>query len=207
MFKKTSSKITSLIMALCLCLSMSAAVFAADVEQNGGSGSTPVNLSSTTDGSIGGTPAGTAMSVTVPTAFPMAMAQNGNVTTATDCKIINNSFGAVRVASVSISAANGWKLTSFGDKSILANEKVDSNKFGFALTIGSGRQVTTDTSNATTQRLISAPTTGCYLSGVGNPSGNTAAIQYGAIVTPLSAAVTNATIANVVFVIEWDTAA
>ncbi len=57
------------------------------------------------------------------------------------------------------------------------------------------------------QKLISAPTTGCYLSGVGNSSGNTAAVQYGAIVTPLSAAVTNATIANVVFVIEWDTAA
>ncbi len=99
MFKKTSSKITTIIMALCLCLSMSATIFAADVEQNGGSGSTPVNLSSTTDGSIGGTPAETAMSVTVPTVFPMAMAQNGNVTTATDCKIINNSFGAVPVGS------------------------------------------------------------------------------------------------------------
>ncbi len=207
MFRKTSNKIAALLMALCTCFVMSAATFAAEIDQNGGTGSTPVNLSSTTDGSIGGTPAGTAMSVTVPTAFPMAMAQNGNVTTATDCKIINNSFGAVRVASVSISAANGWKLTTFGDKSILANEKVDSNKFGFALTIGGGKQVTTDASNASTQKLISAPTTGCYLSGVGNPSGNTAAVQYDAIVTPLSAAVTNATIANVVFVIEWDTAA
>ncbi len=111
MFRKTSNKIAALLMALCTCFVMSAATFAAEIDQNGGTGSTPVNLSSTTDGSIGGTPAGTAMSVTVPTAFPMAMAQNGNVTTATDCctceacTIINNSFGAVRVASVSISAA------------------------------------------------------------------------------------------------------
>ena len=65
----------------------------------------------------------------------------------------------------------------------------------------------TDASNASSQKLISAPITGCYLSGVGNASGNSVSVQYNAIVTPLSAPVTNANIANVVFVIEWDTAA
>ena len=56
------------------------------------------------------------MSVTVPTALPMAMSDDGTVVTATDCKITNNSYGAVRVRSVSISAAEGWNLTAFGDK-------------------------------------------------------------------------------------------
>ena len=84
---------------------------------------------------------------------------------------------------------------------------MDSNKLGFALSIGSGKQVVTDNSNASTQALISAPAAGCYMSGVGNASGNTVAVDYDAIVTPLSNAVTNANIANVVFVIEWDTAA
>ena len=35
--------------------------------------------------------------------------------------------------------------------------------------------------------------------------GNAVDVAYAAIVTPLSQAVTNATVANVVFVVEWDT--
>ena len=200
-------KFIALALALCMTSAMSLASFAAEVNTDGGSGSTPVYLSSTEDGTLDGDPSATAMSVTVPTALPMAMSQTGDVTTADNCKIINNSYGAVRVKSVNITAENGWRLTAFGDKSTLASEKVDSNKLGFALSIGGGAQVMTDTSNESTQMLISAPISGCYMSGVGNPSSNTVAVEYDAIVTPLSNAVTNANIANVVFVIEWDTAA
>lgn len=200
-------KFMSLALALCMVCAMSVSAFAAEVDTDGGSGSTPVYLSSTEDGSIDGTPAATAMSVTVPTALPMAMSQAGDVTTADNCKIVNNSYGAVRVKSVTITAANGWQLTAFGDKATLASEKVDSNKLGFAISIGGGNQVATDTSDASAQLLISAPINGCYMSGIGNPSGNTVAVEYAAIVTPLSTPVTNANIANVVFVIEWDTAA
>ena len=121
------------------------------------------------------------------------------------CKIINNSYGAVRVRSAVISAASGWHLTKFGDKSILAGEKVDSKKLGFAMKIGGGTQVKT-TSNNDTQTLISSPIAGCYMTGVGDPNGSTAKIDYAAIVTPLSNAISNATVATVVFVIEWDTA-
>ena len=107
------------------------------------------------------------MSVTVPTALPMAMSDDGTVVTASDCKITNNSYGAVRVRSVSISAAEGWNLTAFGDKSSLAGEKVDSNKLGFAMSIGGGAQVAT-ASNEATQSLITAPIDGCYMTGVGD---------------------------------------
>mgnify|MGYP000889083813 FL=1 len=107
--KKHTSKFLALALALCLCFCMSVTALAADVSTPGGSGSTPVNLSSTDDGTIGGDPSATAMSVTVPTALPMAMSQTGDVTTATDCRIINNSYGAVRVKSVTISTANGWR--------------------------------------------------------------------------------------------------
>ena len=200
-------KIISIVLALSVLFAMSVSASAAEVESNGGSGSTPVYLSSTEDGSIDGTPSATAMSVTVPTALPMAMSQSGDVTTADNCQIVNYSYGAVRVKSVTISTANGWRLTAFGDKSTLASEKVDSNKLGFAMSIGGGSQVATDASDASTQMLISAPIAGCYMSGVGNTSGNAVDVEYAAIVTPLSTAVTNANIANVVFVIEWDTAA
>ena len=71
------------------------------------------------------------MSVTVPTVLPIDVGTDGTVSTATDAKIVNNSFGAVKVNSVIIEAAQNWQLTAFGDKATLAREKVDSNKFGF----------------------------------------------------------------------------
>lgn len=205
--KKNMNKIVSLVLALSLCMCMGVTAFAAEIDTSGGAGSTPVSLSSTDDGTLGGDPSATALRVTVPTALPMAMNQDGDVTTATDCKIVNNSFGAVRVASVTITAADDWSLTAFGDKSILAGEKVDSNQIGFAISIGGGDMMATDNSNEDTQALISAPIAGCFMTGVGNQNGNSVTVNYDAIVTPLSNAVTNATVANVVFIVEWDTAA
>ena len=145
----------------------------------------------------------TKLSVTVPTALPMAMSDDGSVVTATGCKIINNSYGPVRVKNVTISAANGWHLTAYGDKASLAWEKVDSHKLGFAIRVGGSTWGVT-TNDDDTQLLIDGPIVGCYMSGVGNPNGNYANIDYAAIVTPLSSAVTSATVATVVFVVEWD---
>ena len=212
-----STRILSLVLALAMCFAVGMSTFAAEVNTSGGSGSTPVNLTTTNDGlgtdtdgdGIPDTPGAvtpTKMSVTVPTTLPMAMSEDGVVVTADNCKIVNNSYGAVRVKNVTITAGKSWNLTAFGDKSTLAGEKVDSNKLGFAMTIGSGDQVMT-TNNDSSQVLISAPVNGCYMTGIGNTAGNTAAIEYAAIVTPLSTAVQNATVASVVFVIEWDTVA
>ena len=200
------TKLISLALAACMLCAAAISVSAAEISQSGGSGSTPVNLT-TTNGGLGGEDDGqvtpTKLNVTVPTALPLAMSDDGTVVTATDCKIVNHSYGAVRVKTVTISAASDWNLTSFGDKDSLAGEKVDSNKLGFSLSIGNGKEVMTK-GNAATQRLIAAPMDGCYMTGVGDPSGNTAAIEYAAIVTPMSGAVNNTTIANVIFVIEWD---
>ena len=149
-------KYKSIVLVLRMIFATSVPTFATDVDTEGGTGETPVYLSSTEDGSIDGTPAATAMSVTVPTALPMAMKQAGDTTTADNCKIVNNSYSAVRVKFVTITTANCWTLTAFGDKSTLASKKIDSNKLGFAIAIGGGNQVATDTSNASTQMLISA---------------------------------------------------
>ena len=200
------TKLISLALAACMLCAAAISVSAAEISQSGGSGSTPVNLT-TTNGGLGGEDDGqvtpTKLNVTVPTALPLAMSDDGTVVTATDCKIVNHSYGAVRVKTVTISAASDWNLTSFGDKDSLAGEKVDSNKLGFALSIGNGKEVMT-TGNASTQRLIAAPMDGCYMTGVGNPNSNSVSIEYAAIVTPMSGAVNNTTIANVIFVIEWD---
>ena len=139
MKNKNLKRFLSLAMALCLSLAMMNVAFASNVaDASGGSATSSVTLSSTEDGSLGGDPAATAMSVTVPTVLPIAVGTDGTVTIATDAKITNNSYGAVKVSGVSIQAAQGWHLTDF--ETNMANEKVDSNQVGFALTIGGGEQ-------------------------------------------------------------------
>ena len=200
-FKKT----ISLILAVCMIASLAISASAANtVDASGGTGTSSVTLSSTADGSLGGDPAATKMSVTVPTVLPIAVVVDGTVSTATDAKIVNNSFGAVKVANVSIEAAQGWNLTAFGDKATLAKEKVDSNKFGFQIALGNGEKKLTDNKNASKQTLLDAAVEGCFMSGVGDTSANTVAITYDAIVTPVSEAVTNTAIASILFIIAWD---
>ena len=208
---KNFKKIISLVLAICMLASLAISASAMElpsgntVGESGGTGTSSVTLSSTADGSIGGDPAATKMSVTVPTVLPIAVGTDGTVSTATDAKIVNNSFGAVKVANVSIEAAQGWNLTAFGDKATLAKEKVDSNKFGFQIALGNGEKKLTDNKNASKQTLLDAAVEGCFMSGVGDTSANTVAITYDAIVTPVSEAVTNTAIASILFIIAWDT--
>ena len=202
MKNKNLKRFLSLAMALCLSLAMMNVAFASNVaDASGGSATSSVTLSSTEDGSLGGDPAATAMSVTVPTVLPIAVGTDGTVTIATDAKITNNSYGAVKVSGVSIQAAQGWHLTDF--ETNMANEKVDSNQVGFALTIGGGEQLATDSTEAS-QALLAEAIEGCYMTGVGNTAGNSVAIAYDAVVSPVSNAVTNTGVASVIFTVEWD---
>ena len=202
---KNTKKIISLVLAICMLASLAISASAANtVDASGGTGTSSVTLSSTADGSIGGDPAATKMSVTVPTVLPIAVGIDGTVSTATDAKIVNNSFGAVKVNSVSIEAAQGWSLAAFGDKSTLAHEKVNSNKFGFQISLGNGEKKLTDSKNASKQTLLDSAVEGCFMSGVGDTSANSIGISYDAIVTPVSETVTNTAIASVLFIIAWD---
>lgn len=200
---KNLKRFTALSMALCLSLSlMTAASASNEATSSGGTASSDVTLSSTEDGSLEGNPAATAMSVTVPTVLPIAVGTDGSVATASDAKITNNSYGAVKVSAVSIQAAERWHLADF--QTNMADEKVDSNLIGFALTIGGGAQLATDESSTETQTLLDAAAEGCYMTGAGNTSGNSVAIAYDAVVSPVSSAVTNTGVASVVFTVEWD---
>ena len=202
---KNTKKIISLVLAICMLASLAISASAANtVDASGGTGTSSVTLSSTADGSLDGDPSATKMSVVVPTVLPIAVGTDGSVATASDAKIINNSYGAVKVNSVSIEAAQGWSLAAFGSKDTLAHEKVNSNKFGFSISLGKGAAQVTDNKNASKQTLLDAAVEGCFMSGVGDTSANSIGIAYDAIVTPVSEAVTNAAIASVLFIIAWD---
>ena len=204
---KNMKKLVSLLLAVCLMASLAIGASAAEpttVDVSGGTGTSSVSLSSTSDGTLDGDPAATKMNVVIPTILPIAVGTDGTVTTATDIRITNNSFGAVKVDNVKVEAGTGWKLTAFGSKDTLAHEKVNSNKFGFQLAIGGGAAAATDNKNASKQTLLTDAIEGCYMSGAGDTSANTVAISYDAIVTPVSEAVTNTAIASVLFIIAWD---
>ena len=101
---KNTKKIVSLVLAICmlasLAISASARTTPLDAIRRHWHIQSVTLSSSTADGSIGGDPAATKMSVTVPTVLPIAVGTDGTVSTATDAKIINNSYGAVKVANV-----------------------------------------------------------------------------------------------------------
>ena len=203
---KNMKKLVSLLLAVCLMASLAIGASAAEpttVDVSGGTGTSNVSLSSTSDGTLDGDPAATKMNVVIPTILPIAVGVDGTVTTATDIRITNNSYGAVKVDNVKVEAGTGWKLTAFGSKDTLAHEKVNSNKFGFQLAIG-GAAAATDNKNASKQTLLDTAIEGCYMSGVGDTSANSIGITYDAIVSPVSEAVVNASVASVLFVICWD---
>lgn len=201
---KSIKKFVAILSAVAVICCAAIPAFATDITTDGGNGTTPVNLSSTVDGTLDGDPAATALSVTIPTSLPLAMSVDGDIATADNAKITNNSFGAVRVKTATISGANGWTLVAFGNKNTLAAEKVDSNKLGFSMSIGNGDWKNTNASG-NTQTFISAPVEGCYMTGVGDTANNFATVDYDAIATAVSEVVTAQTVANVVFVVEFDT--
>ena len=202
---KNTKKIISLVLAICMLASLAISASAANtVDASGGTGTSSVSLSSTSDGTLDGDPAATKMNVAIPTILPIAVGTDGTVTTATDIRITNNSFGAVKVDNVKVEAGTGWKLTAFGSKDSLAKVKVDSNMIGFKLALGGGTEQLTNAENAASQTLIDGAIEGCYMSGNGDQTANSIAISYDAIVSPVSEAVVNASVASVLFVICWD---
>ena len=102
---KNMKKLVSLLLAVCLMASLAIGASAAEpttVDVSGGTGTSSVSLSSTSDGTLDGDPAATKMNVVIPTILPIAVGSDGSVTTATDIRITNNSFGAVKVDNVKV---------------------------------------------------------------------------------------------------------
>lgn len=57
---------------------------------------------------------GTTFSVTLPASLPVAVDSKGEVTTASNLRIINNSFGPVKVESAQIKPVDGWVISPWG---------------------------------------------------------------------------------------------
>lgn len=192
MKNKALRKIATAVMAAVMVMGMGVTAFA-DITSSGGSGTAVMEISSV--------PA--AFSVTVPTTLPVEMDAQGETTVADNVYIVNNSYGPVRVKSCTVTPGPGWSLVTFGDKSTIAGEKVNSCKAGIQIKLGEGTAHGTSGTEST-QALFSAPENGCYMSGCENAETAKTHVGYDAIISASIRPNENITIANVVFVVEWD---
>ena len=131
-------------------------------------------------------------SVTVPTTLPISVDANGNVTTATDAAINNNSGAPVAVTKVELASLSDWTLAAYS-RDIL-NLPVDTRQFGLQMNIG-GKTVAT--SNSGTSDILSDSLNAQIA------KGQKCAATYNALFPAQTAAVSGTRIANVVFTVAW----
>lgn len=131
-------------------------------------------------------------SVTVPSALPIAVDANGNVTTATDATIINNSGAPVAVTKVELASLSDWTLAAYS-RDIL-NLPVDAKQFGLQMNIG---DKTVATSNSGASDVLSDSLNARIV------KGQNCAVTYNALFPAQTAAISNTQIANVVFTVGW----
>ena len=126
-------------------------------------------------------------SVTVPVTLPLIVDENGEVHTGS-AEIINASTGAVVVSSVSLFAKNGWQLVPYTTD--MAHEQVDAKLLGFRL-----NDIQTTKTGSTETLTLSTPWQ--------IPESGGLPIDYDAVVSAVSKAVTEQEVLSVVFVLEW----
>lgn len=152
------------------------------VDPTTGSASVPVNV----------TREAATFSVVVPTTLPISVDADGNVTTATDATIINNSSAPVAVTKVELASLSDWTLAAYS-RDIL-NLPVDAKQFGLQMNIG---DKTVATSNSGTSDVLSDSLNARIV------KGQNCAVTYNALFPAQTAAVSDTQIANVVFTVGW----
>lgn len=152
------------------------------VDPTTGSASVPVNV----------TREAATFSVVVPTTLPISVDADGNVTTATDTAIINNSGATVAVTKVELNSQSNWTLAAY-NRDILSLP-VDAKQFGLQMNIG---DKTVATSNSGTSDILSDSLNAQIA------KGQNCAVTYNALFPARTAAVSDTQIANVVFTVGW----
>ena len=152
------------------------------VDPTTGSASVPVNV----------TREAATFSVVVPTTLPISVDADGNVTTATDAAINNNSGAPVAVTKVELTSQSNWTLAAYS-RDIL-NLPVDTRQFGLQMNIG---DKTVATSNSGTSDILSDSLNAQIT------KGQNCAVNYNALFPAQTTAVSDTQIANVVFTVGW----
>lgn len=117
---KKANLFISMILSLCLCLS-SVSVYAADITTSNSLGSSPVEL----------TMESSSFSVSLPLGLLVEVTRDGEIYTATECSIINNSRSPIVVDDVLVQTDSPWVLEEFD--AAYYSMPVNTSKLGFQL--------------------------------------------------------------------------
>lgn len=183
---KSTKKVLSLVLALCMVFALSVSAFAADNETttSGGTATSNVQL----------TAAAANFKVTVPTAFVFSVAADGTVTTATSAAIANESNGQVKVTAVK-AVGNEWAIVGNGTDFTA----VPVNTKQFTMTLNG------DNFPAAAAGADSALSLGSAWTVI--DGGDSLALPYAGDFAEQATALSGANIASVMFTVDWNTAA
>lgn len=201
--KKIASAAMSAFMAMAMTATSFAAGNAADLSGGKSENTIPVNISADA----------TVFDVTVPTAFPVTMDPSTGVVTPADNTIItNNSYGSIKVSNIKVNKAGDWKLAAFDTD--MSKEEVDANKIGVQITPkggakgGNGTPLATNETDADTQTLLTdaADTADEWIINGKDAAdqSNKLTVLYNANASAVSQTITNATVANIVVTVSWN---
>lgn len=128
----------------------------------------------------------TLIDVVVPLSIPIDVDASGNVTTANNFDIDNNSFGPIEIVDISVTPKNSWTLEDF--EKDYTDSKVGLKEFGFNI---DGKNV---------------PKNGVLPIGIGEyfiPANYSKNLSYDANIAPQKDVITDTTICDIVMVIDW----
>jgi hypothetical protein len=130
-------------------------------------------------------------SVTVPTSLPITLTSTGEVQTASNAMVTNNSAGPVKITAITTNAINGWATEDY-DAFAPKSAKINSKNFGLSLTLG---QTDVHTKGANSNDFTGS---------IGLAKGQSLALTYDAKLPAQKEANSNAQIAEVIFTVGWD---
>ena len=182
-------KFLSLALALCVMLALAVTAFATEVNTSTGTGSVPVTVSAEA----------ARFSVTVPTSLPMDVDENGEVTTL-PAEIRNGSAGPVKITNLEIVHVGEWATVNY-DSTDLSKDKIGTKH----VAVTTGMTTNTDKSKWEKTTGPDAITFTAANWDVIN-GGSTLSISYDAYIPLQATALTNVTVANLIFTVAWNAA-
>jgi len=180
--------IIALVLSLAMVMCCAFPTFAAEVQQPGGSGSVPVEL----------TAEAATFSVTVPTSLPVSVSATGVVTCATNATITNLSHGAVKVVGLGVEGVGAWQTADY-DTFETAVLPVGSKMIAL--------EVNGDKTTADDVITFTAANYGRMTGADASSDADQFSFTYDAKVAAQSQALSGLGVANVIFTIDWDYAA
>lgn len=183
---KTWQKLTMIGLSCCLLLSSAISAFAEGNTISGAKDTGSVDLMLSVENAT--------FSVTVPMYLPVTVDSQGNVTTASDAEIVNNSSGPVQVTNVSITPFSNWVVVDYNTN--MKAEKVNAKKVGLKLN---------ETSKTQADGSLNFDSTGFRVmnSRAFTDGSNKISLNYNVIIPAQEKAISNTSVANLTFTVAW----